>query len=94
MVDASLPGQACQGRVPSDAPRRSERCALVLETPGPAGRLAAMDLSLSLAAAGPPAERSVTAIPDLYLPREAAGGGPRAERSEEPGVEGAGGGQG
>jgi hypothetical protein len=34
--------------------------------------------------------RAATAIPDLYLTREAAGGGPRAERSEEPGVEGAG----
>ena len=29
------------------------------------------------------------ATADLYLPREAAGGGPPAERSEEPGVEGA-----
>jgi hypothetical protein len=63
MVDASLPGQACQGRVPSDAPRRSERCALVLETPGPAGRLAAMDLSLSLAAAGPPAQAPTMGAP-------------------------------
>ena len=35
---ASLPDQACQGRA-SGAPPRGRRCAPVLETPGPAGKL-------------------------------------------------------